>query len=187
MEASSRGSSRSRSAASVPGRAARLRPLARAEHPGTRADATSPGGDRAAIERILRATGAFREDEVAVALELVDADASEGYRFVVAEVEGEVQGYACFGATPMTKGTFDLYWIAVAPARQGRGIGRALLRAAEDEVRAEGGRMLLVETAGKPAYAATRAVYAACGYREVARVPDFYEDGDDKIVFARRL
>jgi len=129
----------------------------------------------------------FREDEIAVALELVDADASQGYRFVVAEVEGEVAGYACFGATPMTKGTFDLYWIAVDPSLQGRGIGRALLRAAEDAVRAEGGRMLLIETAGKPAYDATRAVYGACGYREVARVPDFYEDGDDKVVYARRL
>lgn len=87
----------------------------------------------------------------------------------------------------MTEGTFDLYWIAVDPARQGTGIGRALLAAVEELVRAEGGRMMLVETAGKPAYAATRAVYAACGYREVARVPDFYEDGDDKIVYARRL
>jgi ribosomal protein S18 acetylase RimI-like enzyme len=173
MEPSSNASSRSRSAASARGRAARLRPLAPA--------------DRAPIERLLRATGAFREDEIAVALELVDADASEGYRFVVAEVEGAVAGYACFGETPMTRGTFDLYWIAVDPAHQGRGVGRALLSAAEDAVRAAGGRMLLVETAGKPAYAATRAIYAACGYREVARVPDYYEDGDDKIVFARRL
>ncbi len=118
---------------------------------------------------------------------------SEGYRFVVAEVDagsgrgGEVAGYACFGETPMTKGTFDLYWIAVDPAHQGRGVGRALLSAAENVVRAAGGRMLLVETAGKPSYAATRAVYTACGYVEVARVPDFYEDGDDKIVLARRL
>jgi L-amino acid N-acyltransferase YncA len=62
-----------------------LRPLSRA--------------DRGAIERIVRATGAFREDEVRVALELVDAEEAEGYRFVVAEVEGAVAGYACFGAT----------------------------------------------------------------------------------------
>ena len=87
----------------------------------------------------------------------------------------------------MTKGTFDLYWIAVDPARQGRGIGRELLRAAEEAILAEGGRLLLVETAGKPAYAPTRAAYLAWGYTEVARVPDFYEDGDDKIVYARRL
>ena len=169
MTASSRGSSRPRSG----GSGARLRRLAPA--------------DRGPIERLLRATGAFREDEIAVALELVDAEPAQGYSFLVAEAQGEVAGYACFGATPMTQGTFDLYWIAVDPARQGQGIGRALLRGAEDAIREEGGRLLLVETAGKEAYAATRAVYEACGYREVARVPDFYAEGDDKVVYARRL
>jgi ribosomal protein S18 acetylase RimI-like enzyme len=167
MEASSRGSSRSRSG----GSAARLRLLARA--------------DRGGIERILRECGAFREDEIAVALELVDAPAEAGYRFVVAEAAGEVAGYACFGATPLTKGTWDLYWIAVDPARQGEGIGRALLVAAEDAIRAEDGRMLLIETAGKASYEKTRAMYLACGYREIARVPDFYDVGDDKVVYGR--
>jgi len=141
--------------------------------------------DRAAIERIVRATNAFREDEVVVAMELVDADASEGYRFVVAEVEGKVAGYACFGATPLTLGTWDLYWIAVDPALQGKKIGRALFDAAIEAVRAEGGRMLLIETGGKASYGATRNAYLAWGCREVARVPDFYEVGDDKVIFAR--
>jgi ribosomal protein S18 acetylase RimI-like enzyme len=167
METSSRGSSKPRCGAS----AARLRPLSRA--------------DRGPIERILRECRAFREDEIAVALELVDAPAEEGYRFLVAEVDGEVAGYACFGATPMTRGVWDLYWIAVDPARQGEGIGRALLVAAEDAIRAEGGRMLLVETGGKASYEKTRAMYLACGYREVARVPDFYEEGDDKVILVK--
>jgi ribosomal protein S18 acetylase RimI-like enzyme len=169
MEASSRGSSRAPSGAS----AARLRPLSRA--------------DRGALERILRECGAFREEEIAVALELVDAPAEEGYRFLVAEADGQVAGYACFGATPMTRGTWDLYWIAVDPRRQRGGIGRSLLRGAEDAVRTEGGRRLLVETAGKASYAPTRAMYEACGYREVARVPDFYEEGDDKVIYAALL
>jgi ribosomal protein S18 acetylase RimI-like enzyme len=120
-----------------------------------------------------------------VALELVDAPAEAGYRFVVAEAAGEVAGYACFGATPLTKGTWDLYWIAVDPARQGEGVGRALLVAAEDAIRAEDGRMLLIETAGKASYEKTRAMYLACGYREIARVPDFYDVGDDKVVYGR--
>ena len=143
--------------------------------------------DRAEIERIVRATGAFREDEVVVAMELVDAEEAEGYRFVVAEVEGKVAGYACFGQTPLTIGTWDLYWIAVDPAMQGKKIGRALFDAAVEAVRAEGGRMLLIETGGKASYRATREAYLAWGCREVARVPDFYEIGDDKVVYARRL
>ena len=120
-------------------------------------------------------------------MELVDADASEGYRFVVAEVEGQVAGYACFGATPLTIGTWDLYWIAVDPALQGKKIGRALFEAAVKAVRAEGGRMLLIETGGKTSYGATRNAYLAWGCREVARVPDFYEVGDDKVIYALAL
>lgn len=154
-------------------REAVLRPLRRA--------------DRAEIERIVRATGAFHEDEVAVAMELVDADASEGYRFVVAEVEGKVAGYACFGATPLTLGTWDLYWIAVDPRMQGRGIGRELMNAVESAVRAEHGRIILIETGGKASYGATRSAYIAWDYHEIARVPDFYELGDDKVIYQRRV
>lgn len=135
----------------------------------------------------MRESRAFREDEIAVALELVDAPMEAGYRFFVAEIEGRVAGYACFGATPLTRGTWDLYWIAVDPSRQRGGIGRALLRAAEQTILAEGGRMLLVETAGKGSYASTRTMYEACDYREVARVPNFYEEGDDKVIYARVL
>jgi ribosomal protein S18 acetylase RimI-like enzyme len=152
---------------------ARLRPLERS--------------DRAPIERILRATGVFSEAEVAIALELVDAPRDAGYRFLVAELEGAVAGYACFGATPLTLGTHDLYWIAVDPALHGRGIGADLLAAVEATLRAEGARLLLIETASKPAYDATRAFYLARGCREVARVPDFYAPGDDKVIYARRL
>lgn len=143
--------------------------------------------DRAEIERIVRSTGAFREDEVVVAMELVDADEAEGYRFVVAEVEGKVAGYACFGATPLTIGTWDLYWIAVDPAMQGGGIGRELMSAVENAVRAERGRMILIETGGKASYGATRHAYIAWGYREIARVANFYEPGDDKVIYQRRV
>jgi ribosomal protein S18 acetylase RimI-like enzyme len=168
MPTSSEGLSRTRSAA--PARWRDLQPA-----------------DRGPIERILRATGAFLEHEVAVALELVDAPREQGYRFVVAEQERAVVGYACFGETPCTVGTYDLYWIAVDPATQGQGVGRALMAEVERRLAAEGARLLLVETAGKASYAATRAFYDRCGYTLVARVPDFYAPGDDKLIYCRRL
>jgi ribosomal protein S18 acetylase RimI-like enzyme len=189
--------------------------------------------DRAPIETILRATNVFNEVEIAIALELLDAPASAGYRFIVAEANSEhgasvskvekltsrsqetganprpavtvsreertaevadrgpgsplVAGYACFGATPLTQGTFDLYWIAVDPVLHGAGVGRALMRAVEDAVRGEGGRLLLIETASKPSYAKTRAFYIAWRCEEVARIKDFYAVGDDKVIYARRL
>ena len=169
MRSSSAGSSkRGSGAASIA-----LRPLSRS--------------DREPIEGILRDCGAFREDEVAVALELVDAPESDGYEFVVAELQGYVAGYACFGATPMTQGTYDLYWIAVHPVAQGNGVGKALLRAVETQLRERGARLLLIETASKASYAETRLFYEASGCREIARVPDFYAVGDDKIVYGRKL
>jgi len=136
----------------------------------------------------VRASGVFNEAEMAIAIELVDAPESAGYRFIVAETESaRVAGYACYGATPMTNGTFDLYWIVVDPRLHGRGIGRDLMRASEDAIRAEGGRLMLIETASKSSYDKTRAFYIAYGCREVARVPDFYALGDDKVVYARVL
>jgi ribosomal protein S18 acetylase RimI-like enzyme len=140
--------------------------------------------DRVAIERIVRATGVFNEAEVAIALELVDAPADAGYRFVVADVDDAVAGYACFGATPLTQGTHDLYWIAVDPVLHGRGVGTELMRAVEAALAKEGARLLLIETASKPSYAPTRRFYERHGCREVARVPDFYAVGDDKVIYA---
>ena len=147
--------------------------------------------DREPLIEILRATGLFSGEEIVVAKELIDAGLGlgpgDGYLFVVAEDENAVAGYACWGTTPMTVGTWDLYWIAVHPRTQGRGIGRALLRHVEDAVRASSGRLLLVETSGRPDYAPTRAFYERTGYPEIARIPDFYRNGDDKVIHARRL
>lgn len=146
--------------------------------------------DRAPLERLLVGTAAFRPDEIVVAMELVDTGLTPGgggYRFLVAEQDGRVAGYACFGATPCTLGTWDLYWIAVDASLQKSGIGRVLLERVERLVRAEGGRMLLIETGGKPSYAGQRGFYLRMGYAEVARVPDFYEDGDDRVIYRKKL
>ena len=148
-------------------------------------------GDRAPIERILRATEMFLPEEIDVALELVEIGLGlregDGYHFIVAEQDGQVAGYACFGRCLMTDATWDLYWVAVDPAMQGRGIGVRLVRAVEDACRAAGARLLIIETAGKAEYEPTRAFYARIGYPEHARVKDYYRDGDDKIFYARRL
>ena len=91
------------------------------------------------------------------------------------------------GQTPCTDGTWDLYWIAVDPKLHGAGVGSTLMRATEEAIRADQGRMIIIETASKPAYDRTRAFYLKYGCREVARVPDFYSRGDDKVVYALTL
>jgi GNAT superfamily N-acetyltransferase len=138
----------------------------------------------------VRSTGIFYEADVLVALELIDLGLTPdagGYLFTVAEWESRAAGYACFGLNPMTDTVYDLYWIAVDRALQGQGIGRQILTEVEARVRELGGRMLMIETGGKASYAPTRAFYLACDYREVARVPDYYRVGDDKVMFAKVL
>ena len=142
---------------------------------------------RARLAELLRATGAFNAEEVEVALSLFDLG-DDDYEFVGVFGEGDrLMGYACFGPTPSTEGTYDLYWLAVDPSTQGRGYGRALTREVERALAARGARLLVAETSGRADYAATRAFYLATGYEEVARVHDFYAPADDRIMLHRRL
>jgi len=142
--------------------------------------------DRGRIEEISRAVGLFRDDEVAVALEVFDGAVagSSDYTALGAEHDGRLAGWICWGPTPCTLGTFDLYWMAVDPALHGAGIGTTLLHAMECRL-AGVARLIVVETAGRPDYAPTRAFYEARGYRAVSRIPDFYAPGDDQVVFVK--
>src|SRR2546423_11423428 len=88
---------------------------------------------RARLERLTAATGLFRPDEVVIAVELLD-DAlagDEAYRFLGAFSGEELVGYACWGPTPGTLGTYDLYWIVVDPPWQGQRVGTQLLTSLE--------------------------------------------------------
>jgi ribosomal protein S18 acetylase RimI-like enzyme len=120
---------------------------------------------------------------------LAEGEASGYFTYVLADDEAPhpVRGYVCFGPAPMTDGTFDLYWIAVDPDDQGRGFGGRLLAAAEEEVRARGGRLLLIETASQASYAPTVRFYERAGYTIVSRIRDYYRPGDDKLVFAKHF
>ena len=148
-------------------------------------------GDRPAIARILGSSGAFQEHEIAIGLELVDESLDPGpstdYRWSLAERDGEVVGFACFGPVPLTVGTFDLYWIAVGPEARGSGIASRLDEAVTSEVRGLGGRWLLAETSSTPPYAPAQAFYARRGYRLLGRIEDFYRPGDDRLTFGKRL
>jgi len=147
--------------------------------------------DAEAIRAIVAATGMFRPNEIDVAVELVDErlrkGAESGYHFVLAEDGGRVQGYVCFGPITVTLHSYDLYWIVVDPAQQGKGMGRALLQQAERQIRESGGRQIYIETSGQQQYSPTRGFYHRCGYQLVATIPDFYAPGDDKLIYVRQL
>jgi ribosomal protein S18 acetylase RimI-like enzyme len=144
--------------------------------------------DRGRIEDISRAVGIFRTDEISVALEVFDGAVagSPDYLALGAEHDGRLAGWICWGPTPCTLGTYDLYWMAVDPARQGAGIGTALLHAMESRLTGLA-RLVVVETAGRAQYAPTRAFYQARGYRVASRIPDFYAPGDDQVVYVKQM
>jgi ribosomal protein S18 acetylase RimI-like enzyme len=139
---------------------------------------------------MTRATGAFRDGEVAVALEVFDAATGVAgrvdpdYETAGVSVDGDLTGWACWGPTPGTLGTFDLYWIVVDPARQGQGVGGHLLGEMERRI-AGRARLALIETSGRGDYGSTRSFYERHGYRVVATIPDFYAPGDDRVTYAK--
>ena len=94
---------------------------------------------------------------------------------------------ACWGPTPGTEGTHDLYWIVVDPERQGAGIGGALLAHVEEILSAVGDRLLVAETSGRADYALTRGFYQKHGFTRAATIPGYYAPGDDLVVYTKDL
>ena len=159
--------------------------------PRVRFRSSARAADLPALRQLVAATRVFYPEERAIALELLRErlriGKKSGYEFVFAEIGGELVGYCAWGAVPLTERSYDLYWIAVDPSRQGLGIGQRLLALAEEAVARRGGGGLYIETSSRRVYLRTRRFYRAASYRQVARLKDFYARGDDKIVFCKTL
>ncbi len=147
--------------------------------------------DKSAVLRILKNTPEFTPAEVVLADEVIDSylfnPTESGYFILVAEIESKVAGYVCYGPTPITEGTWDLYWIAVDHNTQGQGVGKKLMEAAEEKIQQANGRLIIVETSSKPGYEKTNAFYQRIGYKQAARIVDFYMIGDDQIIYEKRF
>lgn len=149
-------------------------------------------GDREAIRALIEGTKAFRSHEVDVAMELVDTylsnpDQEDYHPFVLVEEDGTVVSYACFGRNPMTAATYDLYWLATRADRMGKGYGRRIVAFVEEEVRRRGGRLLVIETSSKESYGDARTFYEKIGCALAARLADYYDEGDDKLIYLKSL
>jgi GNAT superfamily N-acetyltransferase len=146
--------------------------------------------DSAPLHALIARLNDFSHEEQQVALELVEAAAQSAadYEVLVALESDTLSGYVCFGKTPMTAATYDLYWLATCPDFRKRGVARDLVSALLDQLgkRSRGG-LLRVETSSREAYSGTRAFYLALGFVETACVPRFYAPDDDLIIFTKAL
>ncbi len=146
-------------------------------------------GDLVSIREIVQAAGVFSAAEVELAVELVAERLAKGlasgYRFILAESEGRVAGYTCFGPIPCTLNSYDLYWIAVLPGFRWHGLGRRLLEETEREIMELGGTRIYVETSSRPDYTPAREFYRHRGYSVVAQLTDFYSPGDNNVIYMK--
>lgn len=147
--------------------------------------------DRPELLGILRRTGVFSRGEIKIAAELMDSfverKKQRDYIIHVADAGGKTAGYVCFGPTPCTDNTYDIYWIAVDPDLHGLGIGGRLLAFAERKISSLGGKMIVVETSSTSRYRDTRRFYLAKQYKVGAIIKDFYRRRDNKIIFIKRI
>jgi GNAT superfamily N-acetyltransferase len=147
--------------------------------------------DAASIEKILKKIPTFTENEVNIAMELVNIAATNipqnDYNIFVYEEGEKVLGYHCTGKRPLTDAVYDLYWIVADPDSKTKGVGKSLLDHAESFVSGNNGRWFLAETSSKESYSRTRNFYLRNHFSIVAQINDFYSVGDHLIIFGKYL
>lgn len=143
------------------------------------------------VKEIVKSSGFFRDDEIDVAAGLVEESFENGkeagYEFIFAEIENKTVAYVCFGIIPCTLVSYDLYWIACLEEYRNKGLGKILLKKCEEAVAAMGGKGIYIETSSKEKYEPTRQFYLRNNYLLKHTYPDFYDIGDDKVVYVKFL
>lgn len=148
--------------------------------------------DRKAIEEILRSTDFFYEFEIQTALEIADAtlakgEEKSGYLWMKIVDDDGFVAFANYAKNDFSTHSWDLFWIAVHQNSRNKKLGSLLLKAVEEDVKKAGGKILWIETSGRPLYASTEAFYQRNGYTLQASLKDFYADGDPKQIYSRVL
>jgi ribosomal protein S18 acetylase RimI-like enzyme len=148
--------------------------------------------DRQRIQEIVHSVGNFNEADIQIAMELIDdviakEDKSDYIIYVLEDDEQIVRAYVCYGQTPLTDHTYDFYWMAIDPNHQRKGLGLRLFQFVEEQVRDRGGKLLMCETSSQETYARVIKLYERLGYQPVARIKNFYREGDDKLIYMKEL
>lgn len=144
------------------------------------------------VRKIITSIPEFSALDQTIAIELLDwailHPKSDEYTFLVAVDEQKIRlGFLCFGPTPLTTGTYDLYWIGTHPSLNGKGVGKRLVKSMEKRIRAKHGRIILIETSSAQIYQKACRFYLKQGYILQEKIPDFYQDGEDRYTFLKKI
>lgn len=147
--------------------------------------------DLEVVKEIVTTTGFFHPEEIDIAIELAEErlskGAASGYEFIFLEYDGKTVAYSCYGLIPLTKSSYDLYWIATHAEYRGKGLGKILLQETEKDIKARGGTGIYAETSSRALYEPTRQFYLKNEYDLKAQFEDYYDEGDDLVYFVKRI
>ena len=144
-------------------------------------------GDLSKIKVVIDETELFPSEMLASMIEPAFAEPECKDIWVTYIHDGEPVGFAFCEPERMTNGTWNVLAIGVLPTLQGKGVGNFLMSHLEKHLKNNGQTTLIVETSGLPEFEPTRKFYKKIGYTLEARIRDFYDKGDDKIVFWKSL
>lgn len=143
------------------------------------------------LKVMLSELNTFSKEEVKVALEMAEEYIEKGkksdYNFLAAKNNGNLLGFVCFGPTPLTKHTYDLYWIAVSKKHQRQNLGKSLLEFAEKRIKRSGGKIIIIETSSTLKYDKARNFYKKSGFKKIVEIKNFYKNRDNKIIYIKYL
>lgn len=145
---------------------------------------------KAAVLRVAESCGLFKPEELGDLDGMINALIAgelEGHRWVALEEDGLVKAAAYYAPETFTDGVWNLYFIGVMADLQGKGHGSTILQHIENELRSQGQRILIIETSGLDGFELTRMFYDRHGYTVEARIRDYYQEGEDKVVFWKKL
>ena len=147
--------------------------------------------ERKTLEEILRSTGYFYEFEIDIAIDLADetlnSGEENGYFWMKVYDDKKMVAFANYAKNSFSTHSWDLYWIAVHGEARNKKFGSMLLKAVEEDVKHSGGKILWVETSGRPLYASTESFYLKNGYTLQASLKDFYAPDDPKRIYSKML
>ena len=143
------------------------------------------------VKEMVTGTGFFNREEIDIAAELVmerlEKGEDSGYEFIFLELGETTVAYSCFGRIPLTKSSYDLYWIVTNTQWRNRGLGKILLKETEEAILEQNGIAVYAETSSREQYLPTRKFYENNGYLLKARFEDYYDRGDDLVFYVKRL